>query len=183
VTFSYDRSLEYRFYEAAKQTFGLDIGAAVTLTAKVKILHVYGQLGAFSAVDGPDVRAYRSDPTPGAITIAANGIRVIPEARKDDGAFLEAREWFKWADHIAFLGFGFDSLNIERLDLAPIVTDRKIKADPLSVFATTRDKTETEVKNYGTIVCGDVSHWMPIRIKLPHNVGCHDALREWGWLQ
>ena len=58
------------------------------------------------------------------IRLAADGIKVIPEARADSKEFDLAKQWFSSAQRIVFLGFGFDSINCQRLALASVLARR-----------------------------------------------------------
>lgn len=148
VTFNYDRSLEFMLHEAIKHTFNVDHRAADVARLQIPVLHVYGQLGTLALSDGGDARAYSPSVSGDAIKIAASGLRIIPEARKDDSGFGEARAWFQWAQRICFLGFGFDPLNVERLGLASVLA--YIRKHPQteripSLFASAYQMTPKEV--------------------------------------
>ena len=45
ITFNYDRSFEYYFFHAVKNSYGLNDKETAKLMAKVPIIHVYGKLG------------------------------------------------------------------------------------------------------------------------------------------
>lgn len=120
VTFNYDRSLEFALHEASKNTFELDDERAEECWASIPICHVYGQLGSLNSKNG-DFRAYAKDVSASSLEIAANGIRIIPEAREDDTQFQMVRTWFEWAEQICFLGFGYDELNMNRLGLDSVL--------------------------------------------------------------
>jgi hypothetical protein len=48
----------------------------------------------------------------------ASRIRVIGEEGVGDDSFSKAKEWLVDAQHVVFLGFSFDTTNMERLGLA-----------------------------------------------------------------
>jgi len=173
VTFNYDRSLEYFLHSAISNTFGPDNGALAGLSTA--ILHVYGQLGGFCAAPREGGRTYTPDLSRPLLQTAAEGIRIIPEARIDEREFLTARAWFEWAERVFFLGFSFDPLNVLRLGLADVAA-RKGRGVP-AVFASVYDMTPAEVSAAASGVCGGVNF----------NAGrrewkCLDALREFGTL-
>lgn len=120
ITFNYDRSLERYLLVALQNAFGIRATDAATHLRKIPILHVYGKLGALPELPEPNsqTRPYSADKlTPMAIDIAAKGIRVIDEHRKDDGIFQQASSWLRESQRICFIGFGFDSTNVRRLKL------------------------------------------------------------------
>jgi len=122
ITFNYDRSLEYFLHHAVKETFDISDEQAESTWRGLGILHIYGQIGRYSHKEGPDTRWYSSGLTARDLKIAADGIKIIPEARDDAETFVTAREWLRWAKRICFLGFGFDSLNIQRLSFRHAAT-------------------------------------------------------------
>jgi hypothetical protein len=147
VTFNYDRSLEFSLHEATKHTFGLDDAQARQCWEPIPICHVYGQLGEFCPATG-DGRDYSKDVSPKSLYIAANGIKIIPEAREDDTEFQMVRTWFEWAERICFLGFSYDELNMKRLGLDTVIewVRGKGKKSPW-VVASTFGLTSSEVNH------------------------------------
>ena len=144
VSFNYDRSLEYFLYSSIKNTFALSDADAKNILSQLPIKHVYGQLGEFGSstnhlpyieeINGPKLR------------IAASGIRIIPETREQDEVFMIARHWFYESLNICFLGFGFDQLNIARLELRDML-EQKQQASGISlpsVFTSGYQKTRAE---------------------------------------
>lgn len=147
VTFNYDRSLEYFFFAASKYSFGLSDEDALTFVGNLKILHIYGQLGCFHKTNEDAFRSYKPAISGKAISIAAQGIRIIPESRNDDDIFLKAREYFEWAERICFLGFGFDSLNMARLSINSVREWMASKDIQLpEVYCSSYGKTSKEVQ-------------------------------------
>lgn len=115
VTFNYDRSLEFFFHEAIKLSFNLDDKQAFGVWSKLGILHVYGSLGTLNAQS--PFRPYDWNVTKESLVLAAKEIKVIPDSRDDDKDFQRASNWLSRATEIVFLGFGFDSLSVRRLNL------------------------------------------------------------------
>lgn len=145
VTFNYDRSLEYFLHQSTKHTFGVADSEALAVVKNINILHVYGSLGEFNFIPAPNARQYTNELVDPAIRIASNGIKIIPEARNDDVAFEAARSLFENAEVIGFLGFGFDTLNIERLGLGDVLDWRSDNKRSLpSIIASTYRKTNAE---------------------------------------
>jgi hypothetical protein len=89
--------------------YGVDRDEAIELRKHIEIIHVYGVL------QNLEDRPYGKIDD---LSNAAECIKVIPEARKeDDKEFTRAKEIISWAGKICFIGFGFDDLNVNRLGL------------------------------------------------------------------
>jgi hypothetical protein len=125
VSFNYDRSLEYFLHISAKNTFGASDEVAETALRGIDILHVYGELGRFNHLPRSNSRQYFETLNSQWLQIAAAGIQVMPEARENSPPFNQARDWCAQADVIAFLGFGFDHLNLTRLGLPAVLKWRR----------------------------------------------------------
>jgi hypothetical protein len=151
VTFNYDRSLEYFLYEAIRNTYNATEVDALTTLNQFGILHVYGSLGDFSTTSGKTTRAYSGQLNRDLLITAANGIRVIPEARDNDRVFSDIANIISWGRRIIYLGFGFDALNMQRLRIPAIVQDMRERP---GIFASTLGKTEREVNYYKSFACG-----------------------------
>lgn len=117
VTFNYDRSLEFSLITGLMSRLKLSELQALERIKPLGITHVYGSVGDLSHTGpaeefipygkGFDARIDHS--------YAANRIRVV-DGREDDSAeFKSARADLESADTIAFLGFGFDPVNVRRL--------------------------------------------------------------------
>ena len=147
ITFNYDRSLEYFLHQSIKYTYGVNDQEALRVVRDFDILHVYGLLGEFSFTTTQGARHYTSENHAANIRTAAEGIKIIPEARDDEVAFDKARDWFYDSEIIGFLGFGFDTLNVERLGLSGVIDLRRSNNKNIpSVIASTYDKTDKEAK-------------------------------------
>lgn len=120
VTFNYDRSLEYFLLNAILNTYGKGEKVSIERLMTLEVVHVYGSLGpiwdstTMSTTAGEKIIPFGS---PRLIRNAAQNIRVIPDERADKSPeFEHARKILSEANHICFLGFGFDSTNLTRLD-------------------------------------------------------------------
>jgi hypothetical protein len=115
ITFNYDRSLENYLFQAIQAVFNIDQKSAAAKLREIPIVHIYGWLG--SPI--PHERgflAYGSEISAESVSKGAQGITVIPEGRDDSESLTIARDMLMSADQIAFLGFGFDQLNLSRLN-------------------------------------------------------------------
>ncbi len=115
ITFNYDRSLEYYFASAMMSAYGKTFQQCCEKIKELKIIHVYGSLAPCDERD-PNYFPYGKGMTCTNLQKAASTLRVIPEGRMDDAVFHEAKKLLFEASKIAFLGFGFDRTNLDRLD-------------------------------------------------------------------
>jgi hypothetical protein len=115
ISFNYDRVVEAYFQTVLQNAYGLGFDEANQLVEQMPIVHVYGQLQPLTPASNG--RAYGVCDDANASKHASNSIRVIPEQRDDDKAFVKAKSYLSDADRVCFLGFGFDSTNVRRLGL------------------------------------------------------------------
>lgn len=124
VTFNYDTSLEQYLFTALKNAYGLDDIHAMRYLSQIPIHHVYGQLKFGTHELCPDPLMYGVG---GRDLIAddADSIQVIDEHRNDSIPVLEAcSSSISHADRIVCLGFGFDTINVQRLGIVKALHDR-----------------------------------------------------------
>ena len=114
VTFNYDRSLEHFLLTAMMGTYKQTLGDAAKKLKQLKIVHVYGDIGAASPLED-GYEAYARPIVPARVARGATRLKVIPEARVDEPTLLEAQRLLRKAKAICFLGFGFDRTNLARL--------------------------------------------------------------------
>lgn len=115
ITFNYDRSLEYYLFNAFVAMHGK--ASAVSLLKSIDIVHVYGQLGQPDFLD-PAGRAYLPKRDHHIVSKCASEIKVIPDNMAVSVEFERAHSFIAAADHLCFIGFGFDELNVQRLNAA-----------------------------------------------------------------
>ena len=115
VTFNYDRSLEFYLKGSLQHAYGKTIEEVEEKLSQLEIIHVYGSLGSAFKTD-QDFLTYGAKLESEIVLKSSKNLRVIPEGRDSDPVLNQARELLTQADAIAFLGFGFDSINIKRLD-------------------------------------------------------------------
>lgn len=144
VTFNYDRSLEYFLLQSCQETFGVNDDTAVRALKPLRIIHVYGALGKLDQNRTLETRPYETRVGSTELSVAAKGIKIIPESRSDAPEFNEARDLFGWAEQVCFLGFGFDPLNVSRLNLESVFASRRSNGVPPRIIASTYDKTLAE---------------------------------------
>lgn len=115
ITFNYDRSLEQYLLVALTSAYGRGHAEVIPKLRSLSIIHIYGTLGA-PLPDQSGYLPYNGGVTQRSVVAAAEMIKVIPEGRTDDDVVAMARAQLVAASKIAFLGFGFDLTNLNRLD-------------------------------------------------------------------
>jgi hypothetical protein len=141
ITFNYDRSLEMYLLLAIQHAFGVSEDEAAYHLKKIPITHVYGQIGDLMCLSGSEdnSRSYAPDTSSRNVATGAAGIKVIAEHREDGPEFAKAHAAIAEAERICFLGFGFDTTNVRRLDIEQLLKTRFEKswfASPLTYAST-----------------------------------------------
>ena len=121
VTFNYDRSLEHFLFMALLHSYGLTEEDAASMVRSIQIVHVHGQLGHLPwqsrAIQNEHVRPYVAEPTPESVKVAANGIKIISQAKESSPEFVRVHGLLQNAHQVHFLGFGYDKQNMRRLKI------------------------------------------------------------------
>ena len=117
ITFNYDRSLEQFFFEALKNRFNrIDQECAAKLK-KIPIVHLYGQLDLlpWQSNDGVPYSANYN----ARLRNAKKNIKLFSDNQNvnESEEFQEAYKLIQKSQRIYFLGFGFDEINLERLNV------------------------------------------------------------------
>jgi hypothetical protein len=166
VTFNYDRSLEYFFYHALK-SYGKNPVEAAEALRELRIVHVHGKLGDLQFPGEPARAEHRPYSQPGRreLDYAVDGIRIVHEDG-DVQAIDTARSWIAESESCIFLGFGFDSRNMQRLSLHDYVDAGRTK-----FWGTTLGLEDSEVRH-------QVLRWFPRTVETRWKpVNCKQFLR------
>lgn len=115
VTFNYDRSLETFLLAAVKASYGVTEIEAVEKLKELEVIHTYGDIGSPWPNDSR-FKQFGTGASPDLVRQGSQWLKVIPEAREDEPTFKAAQKLLFHAEAICFLGFGFDTLNLQRLD-------------------------------------------------------------------
>ena len=164
ITYNYDRSLEAYFHRALMNRFSLDGHNAEMQVRNLPLVHIHGQLG--SIFDQNTINFYAPIRSGGDLKRATNGISIIHEA-KEDSNLIYARRLLAEAKVVAFLGFGYNRSNMERLQLE--------NCSSASIYGTTFGMKKAEVSAIDDM-------FDPVRFN-DHPGDILDALRDWGILE
>lgn len=117
ITFNYDRSLEVYLHEAVKHSYGKSDNEVANIFLSIPIIHVHGKLGKYPWEEGGRLYKKDNDVRLSDIRQAASEIRIISEAKDIQEGFEAARELITKSSRLIFIGFGYHSQNIERLQI------------------------------------------------------------------
>lgn len=153
VTFNYDRAIEWAIFDALQAYYGKQPGQVLEKLRALRILHVYGWLGSpYGSEHDGDFLPHGQDPTqaiidrddwPQVVGQAACRLKVIPEGRTEDQVLVEVSNAINGAQRIAFLGFSFDPLNLQRLGAKSVFM---ANGEHKEVWATTLGLTNAEIQ-------------------------------------
>ena len=123
ITFNYDRSLEQFFHNALKSTFNKSNQECADKLKEIPIVHLYGHIGLlpWQLQDSNDEICfpYTQEVTKQRVVNALKTLKLINSERRieDSEEFKAAYKLIETAQRIYFMGFGFDEVNLERLDI------------------------------------------------------------------
>jgi hypothetical protein len=128
ISFNYDRSLEHFLVTALTNSYpNKPYAECFGQVQSLPIVHLHGTLGQFPMHEG-DISGGARKYTPRALQFdlrnSAKQIRIIHEEVEKDPAFATAKTLLSEAEVIAFLGFGYDPINMKRLNLRELALDR-----------------------------------------------------------
>ncbi len=124
VTFNYDLSLEHYLFNAMTNSYGIAEGQARELLGCIKFVHLYGKLSG-NPYSARFNYSLNSDYLENLVRADSKLIEVIDERRREKTESFEAAfHALETAERICFLGFGFDSTNVNRLQLPELLLNR-----------------------------------------------------------
>jgi hypothetical protein len=128
ITFNYDRSLEYFLFEAIKNKFGKGSSECAEKMKSFPIVHLYGQLDPLPWQEAGGKEYSSEGNILGRLIAAPKNIKLISNERDIENSqeFKDAYKLIEKAEHIFFLGFSFDEINLNRLDVGLMGSKRII---------------------------------------------------------
>ena len=108
--------------------------------------HVYGNLGALSD------RTYDGQVDTTSLNIARRSLRVVHERVETSDVLANVHEALQDAERIAFIGFGFDPVNMMRLQLKSLTPGKQIIGSALGL--TDAEKGHVLLRAGGGIALG-----------------------------
>jgi hypothetical protein len=156
LTFNYDRSFDYCLFYSVKESYGLSLRETAELVKKIPIIHLYGKLGDLPFL-GENIMEYGSDQMrrlqSDDIKRLLKEIKIIHEVDSETDEIITAKEIISNSIVIAFLGFGYHSLNIQRI--MPTVTKNKpskaIYGTAFKISQNDKNDIKKAFKRYNTL--------------------------------
>ncbi len=175
ITFNYDRSLEFFLSNSLQSRYGKSKADVDKKLTGLKIHHVYGDLG----VDIFDQLSYGQTQLDSALLLPAieyaiKQIKIIEDDRAADEYLSTIQQNLREADRIGFLGFGFDQINVSRLNAASTFA---IESPPKRIAATTIGMKDAEIIRIKRWLFGKENHLSASNAKF-HDIKCRALLRE-----
>lgn len=121
IIFNYDRCVEHFLFESIKTDYQLNDVEAAAIVDSLSIYHPYGSVGVLPQLElhseSKNVHVeFGQLPLHTKLDQIANGIRTFTEGTDpEDSSIIELRSKLYNSDKVVFLGFGFESLNMELL--------------------------------------------------------------------
>ena len=120
LTFNYDRTLELFFILSIANFFNIKMDSQQyqIILEKIPIVHVFGKVGNLPWEDGNKTRPFENN-TPGAYLTwrkVGQELKTIYETKESE-KHSEIIEMINDSDEVYFLGFGYNTFNLELLDI------------------------------------------------------------------
>jgi hypothetical protein len=161
ITYNYDRSVEHFLFTSLQNSYKKTDAECAAVLSKIPIIHLHGRLG-FLPWQGQNARPYAVDINPEALKVSTDNIKVIhediTEGRDDD--FKQAKALLGDAEQIIFMGFGYNSKNIERLGIADLPGERSIIGTCQGLGYRGELAAKNATKNKVKLVNGDCIHFI-----------------------
>jgi hypothetical protein len=170
ITFNYDRTLEFYLFNALINSYGKKEAEVAEIINQTPIIHVHGKLGNLPWQD-PNGRPYSDrviynflkrsagyERILSDIKDAAQGIKIISEIADVETNFAPVVSPLLDAKRIIFLGFGYNSVNLDRL----FFKFKHSESQYPTIFGTCLGLTELEQRK----VYDDIAKRTEIGVKL-----------------
>ena len=148
ITFNYDRSFEHMMFVALCNLYPGGLRGGRKRLKSVPIVHVHGTLGGYPPLNNGRGRPYDPTLNESIVKKAEKAIKIIPDDEDNDGPlehdedFEQAYELLYEAELIVLLGFGFHSLNVNRLALGEYTNPNA------RILATSKGFTEAAMQGF-----------------------------------
>jgi len=116
ITFNYDRCIEHYFHSGLMNYYGIDGVQATGLMKHLTILHPYGYLGPLAWSDVRNPIPFGTKVHPAQLLEIAQNLKTFTEGTdKTHSDIVSIKQSIDSAEKIVFLGFSFNSQNLELL--------------------------------------------------------------------
>lgn len=126
LTYNYDRSLEQYLFNAISHKYPNNEEQIIAKIKKIPIIHSHGYLGSLPWQESQGQK-YSPELNIDRLRIAQQSIKIVHDKDiEENPEFIAAQNTLEIAKRIYFLGFGYDDINLERLDLKSAPQDSLI---------------------------------------------------------
>jgi hypothetical protein len=127
VTFNYDRIVEWFLLTCLQNSFGKPMIECLSVLASIPIVHLHGRLG-YLPWENAAGRDFNNKIDEEGLLKGIDQIKIIHEDITDDrdADFEKAKQLLALAEHVYFMGFGFNRLNVERLEISKLDQNKSI---------------------------------------------------------
>lgn len=146
LTFNYDRSLEEYLGRGLREAFGFDDESIKVCLSHLGMIHLYGSLGLRPYID-KDARPYHYTDDRAVVQESATQIKILGDSRTAGDPFAKVPEMIDDATKVILLGFGYDRINLQRLNLASLA-----RGNRTNIYGTTYKMTRREVHDAKTLL-------------------------------
>jgi len=149
VVFNYDRAVEHFLFEAFHEVIGLEEKIALDTVKMIPIYHPYGTVGTLPQWDVGTSVQFGADPDTQPIDLleTSRAIRTFTEQTGDVSIITEIKEIIKSAETIVFLGFGFNSQNMDLLSQQNPINTKRIFATGVGMSTSDANVVRYQIKN------------------------------------
>jgi hypothetical protein len=144
VCFNYDRCIEHFIFSALQTYYRLSQEDVKILLEDLDIFHPYGTVGKLPWQDKNEGISFGDEPNERKLVALANKIRTFTEGTDESSSQINTiRETLLSAKRIAFLGFAFNSQNLELL-FSP--DEHPQKQNNCQIYATAKGISDDDVQ-------------------------------------
>jgi hypothetical protein len=116
VIFNYDRCIEHYLYYALQNYYSMSASDVGSLLQSLKSYHPYGTVGSLPWLSPGNAIEFGDTPNSPQLLMLARQIKTFTEGTDESASDVTAiRSHMKVSHRLVFLGFAFDSLNLELL--------------------------------------------------------------------
>ena len=165
LTFNYDRTVEEFLSTSLSNSYGKSPDECLTQLSEIPIIHLHGSIGNLPW-QGGNSRSFEPVINPDTLDVARKGIKIIHEATTDgrDKDFERGLNLLQNAKRVLFLGFGYNSLNMERLGIIGV---------GITAIGTGVGLTAAEIRDIQAVAGGKIDIWP--------NMDCLNVIRDLRW--
>lgn len=176
ITFNYDRCIEHYFHASLRNYYGLGIPDATEAMSNLKIYHPYGSIGSLPWRKPVGGIEFGATPEPNELLVIADQLKTFTEGTDESHSDIVAiRKTLRSAERVAFLGFAFNSQNLQLLYGG---SDQSTIARQCPVFGTAIGLSKSDIQIITNELAKLGGH--PIdQVHLGQDLNCANLIKEY----